>query len=40
MSGNCETGSAKKLIAPASTMMIAMADAKIGRWMKKLTIRR
>ena len=38
MSGNCETGSRKKQIAPASTMMTAIAEAKIGRWMKKLTI--
>src|SRR6476646_6775232 len=25
-------------MAPASTMMTAMAEAKIGRWMKKLTM--
>src|SRR4051812_48628993 len=38
MSGNCEIGSRKKQIDPARTMITAMADAKIGRWMKKPTI--
>src|SRR6202000_1245081 len=38
MSGNCEIGSRKKQIDPARTRITAMADARIGRWMKKPTI--
>ena len=35
MSGNCETGSRKYEMPPASTMITAIAEAKMGRWMKK-----
>src|SRR6202051_484708 len=38
MSGNCETGSRKKQIEPASTMITAIAEEKIGRWVKNPTI--
>src|SRR5260370_41882507 len=38
MSGNCDTGSRKKQIEPASTMITAIADEKIGRWVKNPTI--
>ena len=38
MSGNCDDRQRKKLTAPASTMMMAIAEAKIGRSMKKRTI--
>src|SRR5437588_10257669 len=38
MSGNCATGRIAQQIRPASTMMIAIEDAKTGRSMKNLTI--
>src|ERR1700680_3790451 len=38
MSGNCATGKRKEQMEPASTKMTAIADAKIGRWMKKPTM--
>src|SRR4051812_44502381 len=38
ISGYCAMGSTLEATRPASVMMIAMTDAKIGRWMKKCDI--
>ena len=38
ISGNCATGRMAQQISPASTMMMAIEDAKTGRSMKNLTI--
>src|SRR6266567_1208758 len=38
ISGNCETGSRRRQIRPARTMMIATVEANTGRSIKKLTM--
>src|SRR5258706_14451824 len=38
IAGNCEIGRTLSAIAPASTMMMATAEAKTGRLMKKSTM--
>src|SRR3990172_7945185 len=38
ISGYCAIGRMREAISPASVMMIAMTDAKIGRWMKNRDI--